>query len=153
MKLKGFSILEIIVSLVIASIVTSLGLYVLTNLKKAHFGYQHTQNRVLDAALFRNRWIKDLHQASIVIQEGNTLQFRGAQFIDYHFENNYLIRSQATQLDTFYTIKNFTINTFDDGNLVTDITINLSVNGSDVLIKEQKKYGPNVFINLEKNGY
>ncbi len=124
MKLKGFTLTEIIVALAISSLVLISGLTVYYLTFKGTFDFQKNASIKISQILFYNRLQIDMEECDLITIVDNELScVYEDHSVKYEFsENNIVINSQKNSDTLKFTINN--IEFYLDNNTVTDGLIN-----------------------------
>ena len=134
-KVKAFTLAEMLVVLVVASIVISMGFLVLNMVKKQVQVIQSNYNKKQEIQLFETTLSRDFNKRSVFYKEqSNLLLLKNTKdSITYTFLNNAIVREK----DTFF-LELTDKKVFLDGTVVKEGTIDaMEINFSDQLANKQ----------------
>ncbi|RYD54581.1 MAG: prepilin-type N-terminal cleavage/methylation domain-containing protein [Sphingobacteriales bacterium] len=101
-RLYGFTLLEMIITMIISSIMIVLFYAVMNNLYKEWTVFKEHQNEITETLLFKQTLDGDLRNARYVIQtdERKVFFMSMRDTVTYQF-SNHIVRSQGMRIDTF----------------------------------------------------
>lgn len=97
-KLRGFTLAEMLVVLVVASIVISMGFLVLNMVRKQVKGFQQNYQKKQEIQFFETTMVRDFNRRSVFFNKQlNVLFMKNTKdTIQYQFFNNLVIREKDT---------------------------------------------------------
>lgn len=102
LKVKAYTLFEIIISMVIMSVI-SLIVFVLFSsfLRQLHF-YNDTSTEIANYAFLKNNLKREFHQAKQINRLSNTIimELKNNQNITYSFSKNHIIKKMNRVIDT-----------------------------------------------------
>ncbi|TND10224.1 MAG: hypothetical protein FD123_472 [Bacteroidetes bacterium] len=103
MKLKGFTLLELLVGLVLSGIVVAASFTAYQVMAGRYGSYQQMNTAIRDAAWLHGLLGKDMERAALVTGNSETirLQFPGGRNLAYTFAGDYILRRDSLVTDTF----------------------------------------------------
>lgn len=156
MRLKAFTLLEVIIGMVLFSIITGLGSSAYLFVSKQFLDYKKTgvviQNNVTMDALLS----KDFSECYAVKSENNgiTCFYIDIPPVQYKLTDRYILRTQQQRLDTFMTPALNIKMTFKDeplqkDSLVDQLSFNTKMFDKDIQMNYSKLYGADLLMELE----
>jgi len=134
MKLKAYSILELLVAILISGIVISAAYSVFIFSNKQFFRFTAVKTDVRDYFELSSTIKRDFENAKTVVKvnEGEIEMELTNQQINYQFETNYILRNIDFHTDTFlFSVTNMEINTlnnYEQGNFINYLKLDLKNN-------------------------
>jgi hypothetical protein len=104
-RIKSFTIVELVVSLLISSIVISMSYYALIFFNKQYRNYKLKSDGVNSFLLFKKAMQQDMERSPLIIDSGAALIFykegKADKMATYSFERKFVVRKTETSKDTF----------------------------------------------------
>lgn len=151
MKLKGFSILELMVAIILSGMVigTAYSVYTFTHQQLYHFSSIKTEIR--NYYEFSEVLNRDVENASKIIKRNEyeiELQQLGRN-VTYEFKNDFVLRYHQNNLDTFFFAINQlelnVLNEIKEELLVDYIRLNIADEGKNKTLSIYKNYGAIIY--------
>lgn len=154
-KLKAFTIVELLVTMVITSIVVGLASSLYLNMQQyytmSESGYGQNTDIIFVTSLLKN----DMEQSVSVHSSYGLVSMQGKDNIvkEYDFSDDYIIRKIYYHRDTFFvkTQDLEIINLNSNSDLVSEIKASLVVDGAPMPLHLYKDYTRDVLFNLYQN--
>lgn len=146
-KLKGFTVLEIILSLTIASLVMAIAIsaYLFTN--KQFLIYQEKQQALITCKLLNYSMAKDISSCSKLLGTSKSLTcyFLHKDNIMYSFYPDYIVRETKINRDTFnLSVTNIHFDKSAQNDWIQSVSFDPLINGNSFNVYHIKNYGPAV---------
>jgi len=121
MKLRGYTIIEIVVVLLLTSILTLAVFRIVVNINKLMTVHFNSISSVQEISNLHSLLYNDFLNCISIHKESNSFKCKyDTATINYFYDKNYIIR----QTDTFNIVhKNFTLTTIENTNLVESLKI------------------------------
>jgi hypothetical protein len=156
-KIKAFTIIELCVVMLLSSIVTGMVFFTL-NIFQGSVRQFKTESTVLSRiALLHRLLVQDFWKSKEVRATNDGIQAMGkGGVVTYRFQPEYITREMGVVLDTFYfPNKNFVMQFQGQqksllGELVDQLSVDLSYKGEVVPFSFQKAYGADVLVLYDK---
>lgn len=156
MRLKGFTILEILISMVLFGMITGLGSSAYLFMSKQFLDYKKSDDVVkgsltLEALL--NRDFAECYSAKNT-NEGLVCTYNDKDPIEYKLNEQYIIRTQQNQPDTFkLPALNIKMSLNDKpvvyNSLINKLSFNTKISGQEMQLNFSKLYGTDLLMELE----
>lgn len=102
MRLRGFTIFEILIAMVVSSVAVSLSIMIWLNLQKFLNGISDKNNIRTEILLFKNQLREDYFDGMIVTKKSNGFCMnRQEEKIFYSLHEDFITRSTENKVDTF----------------------------------------------------
>jgi prepilin-type N-terminal cleavage/methylation domain-containing protein len=159
-KIKAFTLIELVVTMVISSIVVMLAFTCYEITYKQYLNFRKSNNTVTQVILFNSLFKQDVLLSDLVSKTDDndiTLRMNDSVSVNYSFGSNYILRKyNELTPDTFpitsVTVKEqFQNNLVDENGLVDDITISGVVRGENVFFSCSKEYDADLLMKQEMN--
>lgn len=151
MKLKGFSILELMIAIILSGMVigTAYSVYTFTHQQLYHFSSIKSDMR--NFYEFSEVLNRDVENASKIIKKSEyeiELQQLGKNVV-YEFRNDFVLRYHQNNLDTFFFTVNQlefnVLNELKEDPLVEYISLNIEDKGKNKTLSFYKNYGAIIY--------
>ncbi|CAM1359202.1 type II secretion system protein [Tenacibaculum xiamenense] len=153
-KLKGYTILELLITMVITSIIVSI-LYVLFSmLSQRYLAFNKNEIEVTEVSMFKNTLKRDVYKSDYLILNFNELKcIRNNQTLIYSFGDSYITRrlKKSSVIDTFeIKVKKTTPSFIDYDKLkvLKKLSLRLDFLGRDLGLHFSKEYSSDILTNL-----
>lgn len=150
-RLKGFTIIDIIITLIISTMLIAFlwnGYYFIT---KQYNNLSNKNSKLADFITLESQLRKDFNNAVRVTYLKEEVNCIGKnQNTLYKLNNKYVIRNQNSRIDTFpIAITDINVQFLNIGsNTVESITLNIDLNSTPISLFFKKTYYPEFFINI-----
>lgn len=152
-KLKSYTIIEVIISMIIMSVIVLIAYSVFFSLSKQFDIYRKTQENLFEYSLFKSTLKREFFKSKEVSFDGGILSMHFEKDkIDYKFKNKIVCRqvNNNNVVDTFYVnVKNITPNFIDSSKkgIISKLELELLFFKENTFVFLEKKYGADVLIN------
>lgn len=156
MRFKGFTILEILISMVLFGMITGLGSSAYLFVSKQFLEYKKTDDVVKCGSTLEALLNKDFTESYSVknTNEGLVCSYTDKEPVEYKLSDQYIIRTQAQQPDTFkLSALNIKMSLNDKdivyNSLISELSFNTKISGQDMQLNFSKLYGADLLMELE----
>ena len=157
-KVKGFTLVELLVAMVIGSLLLGLGYGTMTLLRSQLEEYRSTTDKISDEIKFITLLEKEIYTADKLLKvSNNSIQLTSKEEIIYSWNNNAVVRTTALSSDTFYVAIDNTTFRFENSEVLTDATLidelqlKCGVNGNKNEFIFSKQYSAHTFVSEEQD--
>ena len=155
MKLKGFTILEVILSLAISALVLGIGVTGHFMTKGNYERYRTKTKGLSEINLFHYIFKRDFAQAITV--SGNNTMIVCENGISaptvYAFKQDYILRMLHQRTDTFnLSVTNLSFETLMGSDYVTSLAFRTGEKEKSLMFYQSKSYAADILMQLDKNG-
>lgn len=156
MKIKGFSVIEVILSLSISGMVLGIGVtgYFFASKQFERFKIKSEEWSEINKLHYALK--RDVDGAVTIRQNANdlTCYFADGDVINYRIKNDHVIRSSNVKPLIFrISLSNVNFEAVQGTDHVQKIQFDFDVNDKKIPFLMMKEYGPDILINAEENGY
>jgi competence protein ComGF len=154
-KIKAFTIMELLVTLVLTSIIVSLASSIYLNMQKYFSDSEAAYEKNSDINFLIGLIKNDFENASSVVSSFGliTLISNDSKMLEYNFGDEYIIRKKEYQRDTFYvkTEELDIIRLDNNSDLVTEIKADIIIDDGVIPFHIYKSYTRDILFNLYQN--
>ena len=149
-KVKGFTIMEVLVGVMLGSIVFSSSLFVWNNINKQFFRFSNATSGLQEITVLKTALQQEFLEARTITQQNaNTIIINRIHKapVYYYFKDKEVIRESTLLSDTFkLKMVNFSVTTLAENNLTNEdvvsyLSFNAEVDGLVYPLSFEKKYG------------
>ena len=156
-KLKAFTLLELLVAMAITGIVVSIAGLVFNVMGKQFNSYKETSEDIASAYLLNNLLQSDFFNAATIYRSEDELIAANREYaVKYKFMQSYILRTAGERSDTFFIeagdIESRFMNDPAEEGLIDELYFESYVHREPEIFHFTKQYSPSELINREEIG-
>ena len=151
MKLKSFTLIELIITLLLSSIVLMIALFGFKLINVYTQSIKRNSEIITKVTLLRNKLNEDFFRAQQIQFDNNELiVFKDKDIAKYQFSDSLIVLKQAQLIDTLnITTCNIKASTIKDKELINFFEFTVLNKKDSLYLCFNKKYDNNILINLK----
>jgi len=156
MRLKGFTILEILIAMVLFGIITGLGSSAYLFVHKQFLAYKKSDEAIKMSLTLETLMNRDFTECYSVKNTNTGLLcfYVDKNYVAYKLNSEYITRTQENQPDTFkISVSNIQMYLDNEpivyNSLINQLSFNTTIAGKDMQLNFTKRYGADLLMELE----
>jgi len=153
-KLKAFTVIELIMSLLISSVVIAIAFYAFLFLNKQFIRYNSRSGEINEYIIFKTAVENDLKNSEYLLDSTGLLVFKGTNNSDiiYQVSGDYIVRQNEFSIDTFKIANTGFIASYDpkSNNIINGLLFKPVLLGQDLEIKFDKPFSAEQLMKAER---
>ena len=153
LKIKAYTIFEVVISMVIMSIISVIVFVLFSSFMKQLALYNDTNSKITSFSILKNNLKREVYLSQTISGKSNYIEINlnDSIAINYEFDENFIIKKMNKSIDTtFLNTSNYQTKMNKETN-ITQISFNCLLFGESIPLVLKKEYNSNHLINTSFN--